>query len=51
VDGSGDAAGLGLGGIVRLGEGDTGSTGEGLGLGLGIAEGVTLVGGTVGGVA
>jgi hypothetical protein len=51
VDGSGEADGLGLGGIVRLGEGDTGRSGEGLGLGLGVTEGVTLEGGTVGGEA
>jgi hypothetical protein len=51
VDGSGVGVGLGLGGIVRLGEGVTGSTEDGPGLGLGVTEGVTLEGGTVGGVA
>jgi hypothetical protein len=51
VDGWGAGGGLGLAGIVRLGDGDTGSTEEGLGLGLGVTGGVTLEGGTVGGEA
>jgi hypothetical protein len=51
VDGSGVGDGLELGAMVSVGEGDTGSTEDGLGLGLGVTEGVTLVGGTVGGLA
>jgi hypothetical protein len=51
VDGSGEGVGLGLAGIVKLGDGDTGRSEEGLGLGPGVTEGVTLVDGIVGGVA